>query len=545
MKKLLSIISIVLVGMGLSHAQVGIGTDNPQGALDLNPENGPAKWGLVLPVVPTADTASLGRNLYPSVTTPTSAFITITTTDDEGGTSTLLVPKEEAPAGTIVFDILKDGIRVKQTSKNVANDPNGDWCDDRLADETGVSTEVDRLLYGGTDFKMKDASAGYQFSIGISREDTLVYGIGYNYAGRVGVGTSSGYTRTWTMILGNAGPARQVSAGYYHGAAVMNNGDAYTWGYNYLGRTGLGTTSGYTLKPTKVNIALDAGDKIKQAEAGYYNTLFLTEKGKVYAAGYAYYGILGDGSTSGYSAQPKLINFSLQTGEIITQISLGYQAAAAVTSEGRVFTWGYNSYGATGQGSTSGRTGTPTLVSGIPTTAKIIQVAMGGGSGLALVSDSVKLYHWGTNRAIGGSGNALTPTLVSAPLTEGEKIVSIAAPRLAYYYYDSNMILTTKTVYTAGYNNSPGKLGVINEDNGNYLNFIPTFREIVNHTIYEGTRYTKGSIGYNHAFIMTGELGDGSLQYANYTTYGSGYNYYNQLGGGSTGGWRFFTAVKK
>jgi len=573
MKKLLSIISIVLAGVGISHAQVGIGTDDPKGALDLNSD----KWGLVLPVVPSADTVhvttSAGDVFYPSVTTPSSNFKTITTreTDDEGDviTTNLVVPEKEAPAGTIVFDAGKDGIRVKRSS-GAANAPNGDWCDDRIVDSTTVVKDIRNQLYGGEVFKMVDVAAGYRFSIGIQSDDSLVYAAGSNtyYKTGMGAGRNGGYTRTWTLILGNAGKAVQVSAGYRHAAALMKNGDVYTWGANAYGKTALGTTSGYAMAPTKVNLAfLDAGDRVIQVEAGYYNTLFLTAKGKVYIAGRGTYGMLGNGISNNdtYYTSPRDITslFALNTGETITQVSLAARLAAAVTSQGRVFTWGANANGSTGRGVTSNYS-QPGVIS-IPSTDPISMVSMGIGSGLALTRDGLHLYHWGRNTSLGGSASGQS-TSVTTPVridaltntvlqNEGEKIIFITSPkhRNNAYSGDSHIVITNYSVYASGTNTedatNPGKLGVVNDDTGAALNPITAFKEIQNHSIYEGTQFTKASIGNTHAFIMTGPItGDTEAKehaYQYYTTYGAGRNNYYQLGGGATAGWRIFTSTKR
>jgi len=584
MKKLLSIISIILAGVGISHAQVGIGTNNPQGALDLNPENGYAKWGLVLPVVPSADTVhvttSAGDDFYPSVTTPTSAFRTVTTseTDDEGTvtTYTQLVPKEEAPAGTIVFDATKDGIRVKKTTKDAANDPNGDWCDDKLVDSTSQVKVIIDELYGGTVFKMKDVAAGVYYSIGISADDGDVYSVGQNSYYKTGRNISSGSTATWTKILAGTSSNKpvQVSAGYQHAAALMENGDVYVWGYNAYGRTGRALTSGYTLVPTKLNNFVDNGDKVIYVAAGYYNSLFLTQQGKVYIAGRGYYGMLGTGTNTStiYSTPIDITNrFSLHTGETIKQASLSARLACAVTSEGRVFTWGENLNGSTGQGAYASATRyrAPAVIS-IPDT--ISKAVMGIGSGLAMTKDGLHLYHWGRYEALGGSVSG-QPASVPTPVkidnltnsydvngitygifrNEGEKILDIVSPddRTGQYLGDSHLVVTNYTVYASGQNTSngtnEGKLGVVNDATGAAMQPIRAFMPIADHAIYEGTQFVKASIGYTHAFIITGTMKndvDGSKTYQNYTPYGAGRNNYSQLGGG-TGGWRIFTSVKR
>ena len=521
------------------------------------------------------------------------------------------VPKEEAPAGTVVYDAGKDGIRVKRTTKNAANDPNGDWCVNRIVDGTDMVNITNNFLYGGEDFKMKDVSAGYYFSIAIKAEDTLVYAVGQNlyYKTGMGYGRYTGNTQTWTQILGNAGPAHQVSAGYQHAAAVMESGDVYTWGYNAYGRTGLtgaagitNPTGGYAYQPTKVvtySPAIPAGDKPIQVEADYYNTMILTQKGSVICYRLCRLRLARQCQWRRYQSQYSCLYANYYTyttaqgkpNETIVQLSMSARAAAVVTSEGRVFTWGRNLNGTTGLGTTSGTTLVPSevtfaglIVHPTPTTTdtlKIAKVVMGIGSGMAMTTDGKHLYHWGRGMSlVGNTGSTVTVNYQPIPASQttpikidsltnqstnaagitlgvfrnpGEKIIDIASPRHrnGEYYGDGHLIITNYSVYASGFNTSygtsPGKLGVVDPNTGSALTYIIDFQEITNHTIYENTQFTRASIGYTHSFILTDQIkgDDGKFSYQNYTTYGAGNNNYYQQGGGPTAGSRIYTSVKR
>ncbi len=105
MKKILFILSLVYTAF--SYSQVGIGNENPQGALDLNPATGTSKMGLVLPKVQAVDTLYLpttpagAQKYFPSVTVPNDPFqiITVSSVDDDGNsvTNKFQVPVKEAP----------------------------------------------------------------------------------------------------------------------------------------------------------------------------------------------------------------------------------------------------------------------------------------------------------------------------------------------------------------------------------------------------------------------------------------------------------------
>ena len=105
----------------------------------------------------------------------------------------------------------------------------------------------------------------------------------------------------------------------------------------------------------------------------------------------AYYNIQSDN-------QYLLVDNLLLPGETIIQVSLGNSHSAALTSSGRLFTWGNNGDGQLGDGTYSNRT-TPTEITSqfsLSTGDKIISVSLGHYHSAALTS-SGRLFTWGNN----------------------------------------------------------------------------------------------------------------------------------------------------
>jgi uncharacterized repeat protein (TIGR02543 family) len=90
--------------------------------------------------------------------------------------------------------------------------------------------------------------------------------------------------------------------------------------------------------------------------AGSVHSLAVTTQGRVYAWGWNYYGQLGDGTTISRN-RPTLINVpNLKSGETIAQVTVGLYHSLAVTTQGRVYAWGSNDYGQLGNGTINSRT---------------------------------------------------------------------------------------------------------------------------------------------------------------------------------------------
>ena len=81
--------------------------------------------------------------------------------------------------------------------------------------------------------------------------------------------------------------------------------------------------------------------RIKQVAVGWNHSLAITPNGLLFAWGFNFHGELGIG-TRADSGKPKDVNM---LGCKVTQVSAGQFHSAAVTSTGRLFTWGHNKNG--------------------------------------------------------------------------------------------------------------------------------------------------------------------------------------------------------
>ena len=545
MKRILILSNLLIFTFFTSQVSISSSGNNedPQGLLDLNSSEGTSRWGMVLPKVEAVDTMYLATTptpkYYASVTTPDDPFQVVSVPDPEGGEAmNFQVPVAEAPEGTMVYDEGAGCIRYKKSSTL------GDWtgC---IVDESTVSNEVNYNLFGGTSFTMVKGSAGFLWSAAIGADDKSVYTAGYGNSYRTGKGRTG--NSTWSVIIGQ--PAVDVSAGYQHGLAALQDGSVWAWGPNSYGRTCLATTSMTAVTPQKVTMPTTS--KAVKVQAGHYNSLILTEDGSVYTCGRGTYGLNANGSTNAmpYLSTPTKINFP--QGEVITDISLAPRAAAALTQNGKIYTWGNNNYYLTGQSITNNCTTSPALItsSTVNNISSIVfkGVAMGIGNGVAY-DDQNRIYTWGSDGAIDGSSWSYHRVrLETFTIDAGDNIIGVACARGIdrNYFGSSNMIITPKTVYVSGYsttyNNNPGKLGMVNPDTGAARN--GNFAEIQRHTVYDGTVFTGGSIGPTHALLFTEE--NQIYPISNFLGYGAGYNNYMQLGTGASAGRRIMMALTK
>jgi len=182
---------------------------------------------------------------------------------------------------------------------------------------------------------------------------------GNNAEGELGDGSTAN-SPVPVDVTGLSSGVAAISAGYDYTCAVTTGGGAKCWGYNGWGRLGDGTETNNSTTPVDVS-GLSSG--VASISAGGGHTCAVTTGGCAKCWGYnGEEGQLGIGSTSpAYSTTPVDVS-GLSSG--VAEISAGGEHTCALTTGGGMKCWGYNGYGALGDGTTENRL-TPVTVSGL------------------------------------------------------------------------------------------------------------------------------------------------------------------------------------
>jgi uncharacterized repeat protein (TIGR02543 family) len=228
---------------------------------------------------------------------------------------------------------------------------------------------------------------------------------GRNYEGQLGDGTK---VDKWLptditdkIPLHDEETIIQIALGGYHSSALTSEGRLFIWGSNEYGQLGDGLTIDKTL-PADITgrFDLNAGEKITQMSLGKSHSSALTSGGRLFTWGYNYNGQLGDGTTANKSLPTEITsNFDLITGDTLMEVCLSYAYSLAKTSEGRIFTWGHNLFGQLGDGTTVSKV-FPTDITGnfsLNADETIIQISLGSQHASVLSSDG-HLFMWGRNQ---------------------------------------------------------------------------------------------------------------------------------------------------
>ena len=214
------------------------------------------------------------------------------------------------------------------------------------------------------------------------------WGLNYN-SGRLGAGTSSYYIGTSSNHMGanlvavNFGDdlrATDISAGFAHSCAVLENGLSKCWGYQYSswGTLLTGSYSSVTWGDSSADMGtnlayLDLGSDrapIQISASAQYSCAILDD-GNVKCWGYGGYGQLGHGANSNLGDSSSEVGdglpYALLGGLTANQIytskpsghhytsttSTDYSFSCGLMEDGHLRCWGYNGYGQLGIGNTN------------------------------------------------------------------------------------------------------------------------------------------------------------------------------------------------
>ena len=245
-----------------------------------------------------------------------------------------------------------------------------------------------------------------------------VYTLGSNSYGQLGDGTTNYSNEPICISDIENSPLKGKNIVDIYGGSTMiardSDGKLYSWGNNDSGKLGNGTTGNSSMPICISDIENSPLNKrnIVDVYVNHSDTIIAKDSdGKLYSWGLNSLGELGDGTTD-VSYMPICISNienSPLNGKNIVKIYQGHQMVIAKDSNGKLYSWGDNYYGQLGDGKTT-NSSMPICISDIensPLKGKNI-VGVHNNTIRVIAKDSNgKLYSWGDNE-YGQLGNGTT-----------------------------------------------------------------------------------------------------------------------------------------
>jgi alpha-tubulin suppressor-like RCC1 family protein len=201
----------------------------------------------------------------------------------------------------------------------------------------------------------------------------------------------------------------KLSVGRTHSCALTQDGAAWCWGWNfrqYLGSISTSQCGNSGCSKTPVGVFTDL--RFTDISVGAALTCGVSTNGKTYCWGLNSYGGLGTGIFSDGTPVPFV---PVSSAVPFVKVFVGNAAACALDAAGAAFCWGKNSEGELGDGSTTDRAGPVPIGQGL----KFTSLSLGDFHTCGIATDGFA-YCWGSNSnkslGVGRDGPVLIPTRV-------------------------------------------------------------------------------------------------------------------------------------
>jgi alpha-tubulin suppressor-like RCC1 family protein len=254
----------------------------------------------------------------------------------------------------------------------------------QLGNGTGISAgSPAQTISGGTNWSQ--VSCGYNNTMAIKADGTL-WVWGDNTGGYLGDGSNTNRSSPIQTIIGGTTWQAVSCGGTGNTLAVKTDGSIWSWGWNGNGQLGNGTTT-----PTTAPAHNAPTPTWLHSSGGYLHTAAIKPDHSLWVWGNNTYGQLGNGTTASESNP-------IQTtagGTNWKQVSCGYHHTAAIHLDGSLWTWGENSAGQLGNGTTV-NTSNPIQTIGGGNNWKFVVC---GHHHTAAIKNDGTLWLWGDNTA--------------------------------------------------------------------------------------------------------------------------------------------------
>jgi alpha-tubulin suppressor-like RCC1 family protein len=214
--------------------------------------------------------------------------------------------------------------------------------------------------------------------------DGTAWGWGLNAQGRLGDNTAT--NRSSPVSVVGAHSFGFVNAGNSFSFGIKPDGAIWTWGNDNNGQLGQGTTA-VVNRSSPVSVV--GGHSFAMASGGLVSVVALKGiDGSAWSWGSNSFGSIGDGTTDARSSPVSTLG-----GHWFSQVSSANSSAFAIAPNGTAWAWGYNASGQLGDNSTDNRSSPVSVVGGH---SFVIIRGTGIGGAVALKADG-SAWAWGEN----------------------------------------------------------------------------------------------------------------------------------------------------
>jgi alpha-tubulin suppressor-like RCC1 family protein len=259
---------------------------------------------------------------------------------------------------------------------------------------------------------MTNIAAGTGYACAV-RTDGTVWCWGWNAYGQLGDGTTTDRAQPVQVLTSASEPLGgviKVIAGDHFSCALRVDGSVYCWGKDATGELADGTFVDH--RAYAAAMAGSGSTPLADISAAGLSSMGcgLGVDGTAWCWGGNEGGAIGDGTSLPVQGLTRVLN--LPPGKKVTQVTAGRETTCATLDDNTLWCWGFNWYGNIGDGTNENRYAVPVQVKGLPPGATIAGVSAGFADGHAVLSDG-RIYSWGFNQ-FGALGDRTTTNKYTA-----------------------------------------------------------------------------------------------------------------------------------
>jgi alpha-tubulin suppressor-like RCC1 family protein len=357
----------------------------------------------------------------------------------------------------------------------------------------------------------------------VRTQDDLLFGWGMNIYGQLGTGSTSlrSLVPVATLMGGMAGKTlKRIVCSGWHTLALTAEGNVFAWGYNGYGETGAAGYSGANPTPLLVaGVGTASARPVQDISGGFYHSVALLQDGTVYGWGLNSSGQLAVGPNQySYTNVPQAaLTSGVLAGKTVNAIASGDYHVLVLASDGRLYAWGSNGSNELGNG------GTTTALSPVAVTMTafggktISKIYSGGGHNYAVASDN-SVFGWGLNTNGQLGNNSLVNLSAPTPITFAGGLAGKTVLPTSYSLGVAHTLAFDDTGKVIAWGqNIDGRLGISSLERyiipvavaGRELN-IKTFSQVVAGADFAAALASDGSV-FAWGANGDGQLGNNSL----------------------------------
>lgn len=197
--------------------------------------------------------------------------------------------------------------------------------------------------------KLTHISMGPKHSVVVDSDGAL-YTWGVGNEGQLGLGHADGCTEP-EMVLSSLGElhSQQSSCGNAHTCVITEEGDLFSFGRGHEGQIGHGDRPSQCVILAPQYIHKLYGAKMKAVACGRDFTIALSTTGKVFSWGAGDLGQLGTGRVT-KRVIPQMVEVPTKDNDPLLGVAAGWGHVLVSSKKGALFSWGFNAYGQLGLG---------------------------------------------------------------------------------------------------------------------------------------------------------------------------------------------------